>query len=70
LRNDDLAIASNSPPPDFRPIVVPPHWIYDYYITIDLEMELGENTREILAELGYSSDKINKLEKDGVIKVI
>lgn len=31
---------------------------------------LGENTREILTELGYPEEKINKLSLDGVIKVI
>ena len=31
---------------------------------------LGENTREILTELGYSEEHINKLAQDGVIKVI
>ena len=31
---------------------------------------LGENTREILTELGYSEERINKLAQEGVIKVI
>jgi CoA:oxalate CoA-transferase len=32
--------------------------------------QLGENTREILTELGYSEKRINELAQDGVIKVI
>ena len=31
---------------------------------------LGENTREILTELGYSDMQIDKLAKDGIVKVI
>ena len=31
---------------------------------------LGENTREILTDLGYSDERINKLAQDGVIKVV
>jgi crotonobetainyl-CoA:carnitine CoA-transferase CaiB-like acyl-CoA transferase len=31
---------------------------------------LGENTREILIELGYSEERINQLSRDGVIKVV
>ena len=31
---------------------------------------LGENTREILTELGYSEEKINKLAQDGIVKAV
>jgi hypothetical protein len=40
LGNDAFAFANKLCPPDLRPILVSPLWIYDYYITIELEMEL------------------------------
>ncbi|MEN6488454.1 MAG: DUF2283 domain-containing protein, partial [Smithella sp.] len=38
--NDAFAFANKSCPPDLRPIAAPPSRICDYYITIELEMEL------------------------------
>jgi crotonobetainyl-CoA:carnitine CoA-transferase CaiB-like acyl-CoA transferase len=31
---------------------------------------IGENTREILTELGYPEERINQLAKNGIIKVV
>ena len=53
--------------PNYRDVAIPLRWDDERPQTRTVPPRAGEHTREVMAELGYGPDEIEKLLADGVL---